>query len=147
MWLQEYDKTDSGENQVATGNNSEVNPEKKSYFKTKIALATIVVLVIVTFGYLFYRHTEKAGVEEKTQAHEEHKTKIIYYDMSPIVVNLDTNTEESKFLKISISLVLKDNQGLEVVKELEPSIRDTYFVYLRQLRPSDVRGPIAIYRG
>ncbi len=31
MWLQEYDKTDSGENQVATDNNSEVNPEKKLF--------------------------------------------------------------------------------------------------------------------
>ncbi|MBY0580202.1 MAG: flagellar basal body-associated FliL family protein, partial [Rickettsiales bacterium] len=47
---------------------------------------------------------------------------------------------------ISITLQFDNNSSLEAAKKLEPSLRDEYFVFLRQLRPSDVTGAVALYR-
>lgn len=146
MELQEYDNTGLEDQQAANNSDNKISLEKKSYSKIKIALAIVVVLATSIVGYLFYQHTKTVKIDEEKQVDEKQQKKVVYYDMVPIVVNLYTNNEKSKFLKIAISLVLKDTKSLEIVKELEPTIRDTYFVYLRQLRPSDVSGPIAIYR-
>ena len=148
MELQENNKVDSKDMQAAIDNNDQTSLKKDSYFRSikfKVLLVIIVVFVIGTFSYLFYQHIETIGKED-TQVSEKQPLKVVYYDMPPIIVNLYTHNEKNKFLKITISLVLDSAENLSVIKELEPSIRDTYFVYLRQLRPTDVNGPIAIYR-
>lgn len=144
---QENSKVDSKDRQVNTINNDQINLKKDGYFqstKFKVLLIIVMMLVIGAFSDLFYQHIETTG-KENTQASEKQPKKAIYYDMSPIIVNLYTHSEKNKFLKITISLVLDNDKSLALIKELEPSIRDMYFVYLRQLRPTDVNGPIAIY--
>ena len=39
-----------------------------------------------------------------------------------------------------------NNASLETAKKLEPIVRDEYLVFVRQLKPSDVAGAVALYR-
>lgn len=96
-------------------------------------------------GVLFYKYSQIKSTENK-EISQNTKAENLYYDLTPIVVNLDTNGQESRFLKISITLMFDNNTSLEAAKKLEPSLRDEYFVFLRQLRPSDVTGEVALYR-
>lgn len=142
MQLQEGNNVNLGDKEV------EVSPPKRGFFssiKNKMIVMIVGLIAIGTLSYFFYQRVEKVKIEE-TKTTEKQQANSIYHNIEPIIVNLYTDSKKSKFLKISISLVLKDTESLVAVKELEPTIRDTYFVYLRQLRPDDVNGPVAIYK-
>ncbi len=116
------------------------------YASKKVLLIAVVLLIgAPILGILFYKYSQVKSIENE-DANKTTKSENLYYDLSPIVVNLDTNGQETKFLKISITLMFDNNIDLETAKKLEPSLRDEYFVFLRQLRPSDVTGAIALYR-
>ena len=116
------------------------------YANKKVLLIAIVLLIgAPILGVLFYKYSQVKSIENEDIS-KNTKAETLYYDLSPIVVNLDTNDQESRFLKISITLMFDNNASLEAAKKLEPSLRDEYFVFLRQLRPSDVAGAVALYR-
>jgi flagellar basal body-associated protein FliL len=116
------------------------------YTNKKVLLIAAVLLVgAPVLGTLFYKYSNISSIKQE-ETNENKKAENLYYDLTPIVVNLDTNNQESKFLKISITLMFDNNASLEAAKKLEPSLRDEYFVFLRQLRPSDVTGAVALYR-
>lgn len=123
-------------------NKSSIN----KYANKKVLLIAIVLLIgAPILGVLFYKYSQIKSTENK-EISQNTKAETLYYDLTPIVVNLDTNGQESRFLKISITLMFDNNTSLEAAKKLEPSLRDEYFVFLRQLRPSDVTGAVALYR-
>lgn len=123
-------------------NKSSIN----KYANKKVLLIAIVLLIgAPILGVLFYKYSQIKSTENK-EISQNTKAETFYYDLTPIVVNLDTNGQESRFLKISITLMFDNNTSLEAAKKLEPSLRDEYFVFLRQLRPSDVTGAVALYR-
>jgi flagellar FliL protein len=116
------------------------------YANKKVLLIAAVLLIgAPVLGTLFYKYSKIRSIEHE-EMNESKKAENLYYELTPIVVNLDTNNQESKFLKISITLQFDNNSSLEAAKKLEPSLRDEYFVFLRQLRPSDVTGAVALYR-
>ena len=50
------------------------------------------------------------------------------------------------FLKISVTLELRDQAAAAIVDENKPRIMDAFNTYLRELRPSDLAGSAGIYR-
>ena len=124
-----------------------VNSDKFLKVKRKkiILIAIVVIIGLPILGILFYKYSKIKPVENSEFANGK-KEEVLYYDLTPIVVNLDTRNKASKFLKISITLKFNNNNSLEEAKKLEPSLRNEYFTFLRQLRPSDVVGSISIYR-
>ena len=54
--------------------------------------------------------------------------------------------EKPKFAKLKIALELKDAKVEAEVKPLLPRIEDTFQVYMRELRASDLDGSAGIYR-
>lgn len=70
-----------------------------------------------------------------------------FYDMPSMTVNLSSNGEDGeKFLKLSVSLELANEEMLAIVEPRMARVRDAFQVYLRELRRSDLEGSAGIYR-
>ncbi|MFZ8469333.1 flagellar basal body-associated FliL family protein, partial [Staphylococcus aureus] len=52
----------------------------------------------------------------------------------------------ASFLKMSVTLQLKDQAAVAVLDANKPRVLDAFNTYLRELRPSDVQGSAGIYR-
>lgn len=94
-------------------------------------------------------HGEANGEEangEEMPKEGEAAPAIVYYDLPDFLVNLNSGGKQSSFLKVTVSLELADAPTAEKIKEFEPRIIDSFQVYLRELRPSDLQGSAGIFR-
>lgn len=74
------------------------------------------------------------------------KTKPFFYEMSPILVNLNYGDGESNFLKLSIELKVESQEGRALIEAVMPRVIDSFLVYLRQLRIEDLEGAAGLHR-
>lgn len=139
--MESQDNNDNLEQDISISGNKILKIKRKKI----LLIAIITIIGLPVLGVLFYKYSKIKSIENSEFANDK-KEEALYYDLTPIVVNLDTHNEANKFLKISITLKFDNSNSLEEAKKLEPSLRDEYFTFLRQLRPSDVIGSIAIYR-
>lgn len=70
----------------------------------------------------------------------------VTFDLDEFLVNLDTPGKQARFLKMTIALELPSEEEKEAIKPYVPRIRDTFQLYLRELREDDVKGSAALYR-
>lgn len=71
---------------------------------------------------------------------------IIYYDLEEFIVNLNVGSKRPSFLKMTVSLELPGEAQIPAVESKLPRIRDSFQVYLRELRLEDLQGSAGIYR-
>ncbi len=81
---------------------------------------------------------ELAGAMEQEKA--EDPTKIVFYDLPDILVNLNSGGKQNNYLKVTIALELKSADDLPVVHAVMPRIIDSFQIYLRELRLEDLNG-------
>jgi len=93
--------------------------------------------------------TEPEKVDDMS-AHEEeqaaHVDVPVFYDLPPMLVNLSTGGKRPSFLKISIALQLAKAEDTAAIEHVLPRIVDQFQVYLRELRPEDLKGSAGVYR-
>ncbi|AVX04079.1 flagellar basal body-associated FliL family protein [Maritalea myrionectae] len=71
----------------------------------------------------------------------------VFYDLPTITVNLNDDADNDEvFLKLAIALELSDEALIDIVEPRMPRVLDTFQVYLRELRRSDLEGSAGIYR-
>ncbi len=70
----------------------------------------------------------------------------IYYELPEFLVNLSTTGRKVSFLKMEVTLELRDQAAIPVIDANKPRIMDTFNTYLRELRTSDLSGSAGIYR-
>lgn len=70
----------------------------------------------------------------------------VFYDLPDFLVNLNSGTNKSSFLKVSVTLELANAEGIQQVEAMKPRIVDSFQTYLRELRPGDLKGSAGIYR-
>ena len=137
------------------GEEGEGAPKKGK--KKLVFIAGGVVLLLVIVGGLFAAGVIGGGGEdapkEKTPeeiAHEEAAAKAaaapIYYELPQFLVNLNSASGRASFLKISVTIQLRDQEGVATMDANKPRIVDTFNTYLRELRPTDIQGSAGIYR-
>lgn len=69
-----------------------------------------------------------------------------FYDVPDLLVNLNTNGRQNAFLKVSIALELEAEADVDTLTSLMPRIIDSFQVYLRELRPEELKGSEGLYR-
>jgi len=72
--------------------------------------------------------------------------KPVYYELPEFLVNLNTTGSRVSFLKMSVTLELRDPAAVLVMDANKPRILDIFNTYLRELKSSDVHGSAGIYR-
>lgn len=70
----------------------------------------------------------------------------VYYELPQFLVNLNSTTNRVSFLKMSVTLELKNQEAVAVMDANKPRIVDAFNTYLRELRPADIQGSAGIYR-
>lgn len=122
---------------------------KETFQKSKKFLVFGIVLIIFTVSVFVIRDYIK-NKDQEVQKNEEKLpgdfNEIIYHDLDEMIVNLDTGGKGTTFLKVNITLAVRDKESLAVVKKLTPKIRDTFFMFFRQLRPQDLQSSVSLYR-
>lgn len=88
--------------------------------------------------------SEEAAAEEA--AAEGAPATVTFYELPDLVVSLNTNERKSTFLKVRITLELAGSAAVAAVERLMPRIIDYCQVYLRELRPDDLRGSAGTLR-
>ena len=119
-------------------------PKKKLPLKMMIiAAAGLVVAGGGGFGaykFFFSGH----GHEKPAEAAAKPAT---FFDMPEVLVNLsNAGTERTQYLKVKVVLELADAALVQQIQPVLPRVMDTFQVFLREMRPSDLDGSAGIYR-
>lgn len=126
--------------------------DKKKFSGKKLILFVVLPVVLLLGGGAAAMMSGMFGGGETASAHAaphplpEAAAKTVFYDLPPMLVNLNTTSKRPTFLKIQVSLELGSEQDVNYVKEMSPRIIDNFQVYLRELRIDDLRGSAGIYR-
>lgn len=151
--------------------NDQTDGEEKTGGKKKLILIIAVVLLLggggagAYFAGLFggkdkdeTEHAEESHGEEKhgeeaKGEHGEHgeggapvANLPVYYELPEFLVNLTSTGTKVSFLKVRVTLELRDPLSLPIIDANKPRIIDTFNTYLRELRTSDLSGSAGIYR-
>ncbi len=70
----------------------------------------------------------------------------VFYDMAEFIVNLNVGSKRPSFLKMTVSLEIPGESQVPRIEEKMPRIRDSFQVYLRELRQEDLQGSAGLYR-
>jgi flagellar FliL protein len=130
---------------------------KKGKSKLIIIIIGAVVILLAIGGGLFASGIIGGGDAKKEHAAEEEddghgggkKAKIakpVYYELPEFLVNLSATGNRVSFLKMSVTLELRDQEAVALVEANKPRITDTFNTYLREMRPTDLNGSAGIYR-
>lgn len=69
-----------------------------------------------------------------------------YIDLPEMVVNLSSSDERGKYLKLKVSLETSSEKTAKALKPVMPRVLDTFQLYLRELRASDLEGSAGVFR-
>lgn len=71
---------------------------------------------------------------------------VAFLKVPDMVVNLNSDTGEQRYLRLSIQLELASTEDMAEVQKVLPRVVDQFQTYLRELRLADLRGSKGIYR-
>lgn len=124
-------------------------PRKRRFSGKKIFIflvvpALLVIAVVIAFQMLVGEDAaEQQAENEKVQAPP---SEVFYYDLPDLLVNLNTQGKQPRYLKLSISLEIHDEALISRLEKMLPRIIDRFQVYLRELRTEDISGSAGVYR-
>lgn len=126
-------------------------PARKRWSGKRIVLFIVLPLLVTLGGGTGVWFSGLVGFgEAQTQeaaAEEEGVPKeAVFLDLPDMLVNLNTSSKRASFLKIKISLEVASEADIERLNAVMPRVIDNFHVYLRELRPEDLRGSAGLYR-
>ncbi len=133
----------------------EALPVKKKLSGRTLVLFIILPLLLMLGGggggaawYMgvFSDEQEQVDAETGADGDKADSSDVVFYDLPEMLVNLNTGSKQSSFLKIKVALELDEPDSLPVLENLLPRIVDNFQVYLRELRIEDLQGSAGLYR-
>ena len=132
-------------------NDAEVAPDsaKSGWSRKKLIMfgaAGALALSLLGGGgyYAFLRGGPDPEAEQKSAA----KKPVGFIEMREMTVNLapDSVQDRVKLLKFKVSLEVKDPKLIPDIQPLMPRVEDSFQVFVRELRVSDLEGSGNLYR-
>ncbi len=139
---------DANNSNLEGENGEELVDPKKSKKKLFIIVALLLILIGGGLGGMFATGII-GGEQVEGEADVEDpllKAQTLYLDMEEFLVNLNNPGRQVSFLKMTVTLELPNLKTKMEVEENMPRIRDSFQVYLRELRSSDLQGSAGIHR-
>jgi flagellar protein FliL len=115
-------------------------------FGAPILVLGILLGLIFTPAGLGIRQTLGLAPKQKLDEAPAPPKQIVFMDLPEMIVNLNTGSRQSSFLKLRVSLELDDAALVPKLKALEPRIVDNFQIYLRDLRREDLDGSAGMAR-
>jgi len=128
----------------------EATPRKQGMSGKKIVLFIVLPLLLVggALAVIFGSGVLDSlmGGGEQRKAEQKGGQQTYYHELPTMLVNLNTSGGEKGFLKLTVSLALDNQSGKQKIKSVTPRIVDSFQVYLRELRVSDLEGSAGMQR-
>jgi flagellar FliL protein len=165
--MSEKDKDPKGAKEAESSSKEvmEVDGEGEGKSPTKgkrkllIIIAIVAVLALAGAGVMFSGMLGGKKGEKDAETTEEQSAdagdpnaaaagpaKPVYYELPEFLVNLTSTTNKPSFLKMSVTLELRDAKAVEIVEANKPRIMDAFNTYLREVRAQDMAGSAGIFR-
>lgn len=132
--------------------------EKKKISGKLILIIVIALLVIgggaaVTMFFMGGDDEHAADLEGGGQEHgleaddeDAEPTDLLFFDLEPMVINLNTGGGKASYLKLTISLEVDRQSAIDELTKKMPRVVDNFQVYLRELRIEDLNGSAGMFR-
>lgn len=131
--------------------------------KTRKKLITMAIIAVLFLGgagasgFFFLTSGNKDGVltgsgqaeggaAAPVTAEPARPVQSFFHDLPDITVNLSSAGGPARFLRLRAVLEVGSQLDLAEVQKIQPRIVDDFQVYLRELRPDDLRGSAGAYR-
>jgi flagellar protein FliL len=130
---------------------------KKKFLSGKMLIiigAAVLLLVAGGAGAFFFLFSGSKPEEQHAEDGEKPAApeptgpqKIVYYNMPDLLVNLNAGAgRRTSFLKLTMAVELRSIDDAGVFEANLPRIVDNFQIYLRELRPEDLRGSSGFLR-
>lgn len=121
----------------------EAPPKKKRLMV--IGGAAALGLLLVGGGVFFFMGSSDGDAEVAT---EQAPRTVAFVDVREMIVNLapEPNEERARYLKFSVALEVSDPSAVGAIEPLMPRVEDTFQVFVRELRASELEGSAGVYR-
>jgi flagellar FliL protein len=133
----------------AEGSEAAASAAKGAAPKSKKKLVIVGAAVVVLLGaggggYMMLKKPHGEGAEAK----EEVAKPVAFVDIREMTVNLapDASQDHQRFLKFRVALEVKDAKTAAEIQPLLPRVEDSFQVFVRELRVSDLDGSAGLYR-
>ncbi len=119
--------------------------------KKKLVIILVVGLLVVCIaaaaGFYFLKGGDDHAAEEAHVAEDvaPMPTESHYFELPDLTVNL-ASAGGNRFLRLKVVLEVGSAEDLARLEQVRPRIVDDFQVYLRELRPEDLRGSAGSYR-
>ena len=112
-----------------------------------LLLGLIIVCAAAAGGFYFLKGGEEHAAEEVQVAEDAAPipTESHYFELPDLTVNL-ASAGGNRFLRLKVVLEVGSAEDLARLEQVRPRIIDDFQVYLRELRPEDLRGSAGSYR-
>jgi flagellar protein FliL len=120
------------------------NPKKKLVMMGGGALALVALLG----GGWFFMMKPAPVMDANAESAKAAAKKAAFLEMKDMMVNISSNSAQDRqnFIKMKVALEISDGKQVVDIQPLLPRIEDTFQVYLRELRPSDLEGSAGMFR-
>lgn len=149
--MSDENKSDADEGDLAEG-----LEQKKTSGKKIIIIAAVAIIVLALGGgaaFFFMsggdeedHATDLENGGQESEVVEEEPTELLFLELEPMLVNLDTAGGKPKYLKLTIALEVDKQASLDDLNKKMPRIIDQFQTYLRQLRIEDLNGSAGMFR-
>ena len=137
--------------------NEDGEPKQKKVSGKRLIIFAVAILLVLVGGGVgaafmlgVFSEPEPAPTEEGAapvqETAVEQVSRVFFYEVPDLIVNLNTDGRKSTFLKIKVQLELNSADDVDTIEELLPRIVDNFQIYLRELRTADLNGSAGIYR-
>lgn len=130
--------------EVDGGAGAEGHGEAKKGPNKLILIGGAVAAVLVVLGVVAFLVLGSGGEGDAVSARAVAEPNML--ELPLITINLASSGESKDYLKVSIALEISDPAMVAVVEPRLPRVLDTFQVYLRELRRSDLEGSAGLYR-
>lgn len=118
----------------------------KSGKKKLIIMATAGLVVLGTLGGGGAWYFGLLGGGDAQMAGKPAPKPAVFLDLPDLTVNLTAVDQRTQYLRMKISLEVSNTSDIANISPLLPRVLDTFQVYLRELRITDLEGSAGVYR-
>ncbi len=119
---------------------------KKAGRRKKLIIGGAAALVLIAAGGGSYVLLGRSNDENAPVA--EARKSVSFVEIREMTINLapEPNDDRPRLLKFRVALEVKDTNITRDIQPLLPRVEDTFQVFVRELRASDLEGSAGIYR-
>ena len=118
-------------------------PKGKLAPKPALIGGAIALLALIGGGAYYFLGKAPSETVAKVEV-----KKVGSIDLPDMTINLagSSGQERQQFLKLKLSLEVADPKLVPEITPMLPRVQDTFQVFMRELRPSDLEGSAGLYR-